>query len=524
VRSFALSSAAFALVLLAPAAALATGFTDVGQDIRAHTETEVEAHGALRLRGDWLSNLDLDRGPTPSGQLLYPVPLSDPKGQSLFVADLRLRTDVAFYAPAAAVAVKVRVDAPDNLVLGSEAEGLPQGSTTQQPITGIRIKRAYGEVLTPIGLLAAGRMGSHWGLGMLTNGGDCTDCDSGDAADRIGFVTPMGGLVWAFAYDFSWSGPLTARREGQRSVDLDPADDVQTVTFAVLSFRDDRARERRREAGKATFEAGTYVSHRWQDKDVPAAYLPVATALPINSSQVMARGYTATALDGWLRFTMPYVHLELEGALLLAHVDQPSLLPGALLNDPADSTQWGLAMESEIGNPESSFGVGLDAGIASGDPAPGFGVKTGVDTRPARPGDLDGPQAAPPTDTRVDNFRFHPDYRVDHILFREIIGTVTDAVYLRPHLRGRLAELGPARLAVSLAAVASWAVEAESAPGRRAPLGVELDPTLSYEHRDGFAAAFDYAALFPMAGLDNPSLGLPAKPAQLARVRLVYAF
>ena len=47
---------------------------------------------------------------------------------------------------------------------------------------------------------------------------------------------------------------------------------------------------------------------------------------------------------------------------------------------------------------------------------------------------------APPRDRTVDNFRFHPDYRIDRILFREIIGTVTDAVYLRPHARATLAK------------------------------------------------------------------------------------
>ena len=43
----------------------------------------------------------------------------------------------------------------------------------------------------------------------------------------------------------------------------------------------------------------------------------------------------------------------------------------------------------------------------------------------AKPGDLDGAKANPPFHTNVDNFRFHPDYRIDRILFREIIGTVT---------------------------------------------------------------------------------------------------
>ena len=52
-------------------------------------------------------------------------------------------------------------------------------------------------------------------------------------------------------------------------------------------------------------------------------------------------------------------------------------------------------------------------------------------------GQLDGPQANLPRDHTVDNFRFHPDYHIDQILFREIIGTVTDAIYVRPHVRAR---------------------------------------------------------------------------------------
>ncbi|MBI5545790.1 MAG: hypothetical protein HY901_18020, partial [Deltaproteobacteria bacterium] len=42
--------------------------------------------------------------------------------------------------------------------------------------------------------------------------------------------------------------------------------------------------------------------------------------------------------------------------------------------------------------------------------------------------------------------------------------------------------------------------------------------------RDGFQAALEYAVLFPLAGLDNPSQGLVAKPAQLMRLHLAYLF
>lgn len=513
-----------AALFLAPATAGATGFTDIGEDIKAQTETTVKITGALRVRGTGYHNLDLDRGPTPSGELLFPVPLSDPKGQWLAAADLRLRTDLSFYAPFASVAVKARIDVPDNLVLGGSPDGIPGGSTTQLPTAALRIKRVYGEALTPFGVLAAGRMGSHWGLGMLTNGGDCADCNSGDAADRIAFITPLGGFIWAASFDFSSTGPSVPGKIPTAAVNVDPTTAVRTVTFAFLRWRDDLARERRRKAGKTTFELGAYVAHRWQKNDVPSTYLPLATQVPLTSAQVMSRGYTATAIDGWTRLSGPWGRIELEGAVLVANVEQPSLIPGVLLNKPVKSLQIGAALESEFGSPESAFTGGIDVGYASGDAAAGFGVNPPLNSAQPKAGDLDGPQGNPPYDNAVNNFRFHPDYRVDRILFREIIGTVTDAVYIRPHVRWNMVRLGTSWLTASLAAVASFTTFATSAPGGKAPLGVEIDPTLSYGSKDGFAAAIEHAALFPLAGLDNVELGMKAKPAQLLRLRLMYAF
>lgn len=72
----------------------------------------------------------------------------------------------------------------------------PAVTSTQLALSdAIRVKRLYGEAVIPFGLVAAGRMGSHWGLGMLTNGGDCADCDSGDSADRIALITPLVGQI-----------------------------------------------------------------------------------------------------------------------------------------------------------------------------------------------------------------------------------------------------------------------------------------------------------------------------------------
>lgn len=513
------------LLAVVPLDASATGFTDIGQVIERAGEATIDVHGQLRSRSELLFNLDLDRGPTPSDQLLFPVPLSDPLGQMLTHFDLRLRGDIDLIAPDPGLALRLRLDILDNLELGSQPDAVPAVTTTQQPPEQpVQIRWAYGQALTPFGLFSVGRMGSHWGLGMLTNGGDCADCDSGDSADRFAFVTPILDHVWAVAFDISSTGPSIDRRSINRTVDLDPADNVRTFTFGMLNFRDELALRRRRLAQRATFEYGAYVSHRWQAQDVPASYLPTDEPVSLDSAQSMARGFSATAFDIWLQLTLENARLAAEAAVLLGTVDQPSLIPGVLLSEPLESLQYGFALESEFGALDAPFSAGLDMGLASGDPAPGFGVNVTSTSSLSEAGDLDGPQFVPGSDHEVDNFCFHADYRVDRILFREIIGTVTDAFYLRPHARWDLAQFGAGTLTASLVAITSWALESSSTPGGDSPLGLEIDPTLYWESTSGFSIAIEYAALFPFSGMDNPQAGLSAQVAQLLRFRLQFVY
>ncbi|PKN42602.1 MAG: hypothetical protein CVU63_12450 [Deltaproteobacteria bacterium HGW-Deltaproteobacteria-20] len=361
---------------------------------------------------------------------------------------------------------------------------------------------------------------------MLGNGGDCADCDSGDAADRIAFATAAASHIFAVAYDFSASGHVVNRADQVRSVDIEPSAAVRTVSVAVLNWRDEAARRRRAKAGKATLEYGAMYARRWQNNDIPATYLPVVAGPEvIDAGQVVGRGLNANVLDFWSRFSLPGFRLEIEGAYSTASFEQASLIPGLEMRQKVEARQYGAALESEVGEEHGLLGAGLDLGYASGDDAPGFGARPPLGSLTApQPGDLDGPQGTPPYDFRVDNFRFHPDYRVDRILFREIIGTVTDAVYLRPHVRLRLLDFGTARLQASLTGIASFANYASSTPGGEKYLGFELNPTLAYTSDDGFGAAFEHAVLFPGAGLNNPDLGLTAKPAQLYRLRLSFGF
>jgi len=492
----------------------------LGDDVLNATET-VHVDGYFRFRGELLHNLDLDHGLTPSGKPLYPVPLSDPSGQNLTHADMRLRTDISIYSPLGDVAVKARLDLLDNMALGSTPEGPPQSTTTQSPGTYLNVKRVWAEALTPFGLLSVGRTGSHWGLGMLTNSGDCLSCDSGDAADRIAFVTPLVGHIFAVAYDIGFVGPNVPRSNG-RTLDLDPSDDVRSFTFAVLNYDTPLAVDRRRSAGKATINYGGFVSYRTQENDVPAWYYPTGDT-GLAPSQVIHRDLSALGADVWGRAVFPFGRIEAEAALLTGRIGQSSLIPGVVFPEALTSTQWGAALQTDFGKADWFTSFGIDAGIASGDSAPGFGARPGPYDPAPQPGDLDGPQANLPHDTTVNNFRFHPDYRVDQILFREIIGTVTDAWYIRPHVDFVFGRVGQGMFRFELAGIYSQALNATSTPGLEAPLGIEINPTLKWEGR-AFSAAIDHAVLLPFSGLDNVSAGLSAKPAQLLRLQLWMEF
>ncbi len=483
--------------------------------------TEIIVHGMLRVRESGLYNMDLDRGLDASGQPIAPIPLDN--GQIVDVGNIRARTDVAVYARGIGVAVKARIDWLDNVPLGGSPDlrgGSPATSGGQLPSYAV-VKRAWGEALTPIGTIAIGRMGAHFGLGIAANGGDCEDCDHGDAADRMAFVSPLFGHFFAFAYDIAARGPFTPSRDGGHDVFIAPSASASGPTFAILKAHSPATLARRADAGYLTLEYAAYVTRRTQDKDVPASYLP--SAAPVDSftaNDLVARGFSATGTGGWLRLSGATFRLEAELAYLHARVDQPSLIPGTVITVPVTSSQLGFAFQTHVVAGPTQ--VGIDGGYASGDDAPGFGAFPTAGQLAPIAGQFEGAQANPPRDRTVDNFRFHPDYRIDQILFREIIGTITDAIYVRPHARATLLTVGSGRIDLLAALIASWAVEPTSTLSGERALGVEVDPELRYANTDGLVANFAYGLFLPGAAFDGSTLA--ARPAQAFRVRVGFIF
>jgi len=517
------------LLLPGPARADEWGLGAVRDPFATPTEQDrfpgLALDGYLRLRSDVLTNLDLDRGPTPStGETFYPLPASDPGGKdTLTSGNLRLRLEPRLDL-GGELSVHARLDLLDGLVLGSTPDlatrwaALNAAATRQQaPADSLVVKQAWGQALTPFGLLLAGRLGVGWGLGVVANDGSCLDCDGGDTVDGLLFAVPVLQHSLGLAYGLSATGAsFDPWGGGGQAVDADPDDDVRSLSLSLLRTATPAVREVLRAGGRNVLDYGLVVAYRWQDVDYPGATGEAGLA-PTAATRV-ARGFSGVLVDGFLAFAGPTHLLELELVLLSASFDDASLLAG-MRTDPVTARQYGGVVRETI-RPRAGLELGLELGLASGDPAPGFGARPRTTQDRARAGDLDGPQLALPEDRRIDNLRFSPDYHVDLILWRELVGTVTAALYLRPRV-----QLGPWRgFTLELVGIYSQAMEATSAPAAEAPLGFETDLALRYASPDGLVCGLQYGLLFPLAGLDNRELGLDARPAQRLHGLLGWVF
>lgn len=503
--------------------AAAPGTTPIDEPTRATAEAKdrrLLVNGFLRTRADLGYGWDLNRGATtsqPTG--LYPGPYHD-AGQSrtLTNLDMRLRVDAAVEV-GHGVSLHFRAHVLDNLRYGSTPEGSFAGAALNQlsPDKPVDVRQAYGQVVLPFGLLQAGRMGAlvDWGTGFFVNSGSGLDDDLGDVGDRISLTVPAAGLLFSVLFEATASGPASdaLRPELRPATDLDPSDDVRTVAFTIARWDTPAMRRRYLEAGETRFNFGLLTSYRWQDYDLaPGATPGVAGAI--------RRGLSAFATDLWARLDVGRFTLEAELAYVHLNIDNASLDPTVILRAPLRGNQLGGVVRADFRATPRLF-TRLEVGFASGDSAPGFGARPGSTS--ARAGDLDGLQfdytrATP--DTTVDNFRFHPNYRIDLILWRRIIGTVTDAVYVRPMVRYRLLPM----LTLEGAVIASFALQANSPPGGHSPLGVETDVALVYEQEHGFVARLEYGVLVPLSGFRNEVLGVDPSTAHALRLLLGFRF
>lgn len=535
----------------------------------------LELNGYFRLRPNLYQNLWLGwTQPDPNGYYLYARPYSNQNSKTDESADTRFRVEPTLNV-SEDIRIKAQIDVLDNLVLGSTPE-----LSTQTPLTvlsqsqvppssflgnlqqsSFQAKRVWAEVtLPPIGQLRFGRMGNHWGLGMYQNDGNCLDCDYGNTVDRLmlamklanHYIIPMidwvgaGALYNSFAGDqlgqpVSFDRPLGAYQYGLQLVRRD--------NDAELKALEDQ--------GKPSINYGFYGTIRTQDHDlvgngaggygqVTAQGTPCASggnsgALAVTPNSPSANNGTPTLCgidarnatfyvpDFWGRYKTRRMRLEVELVYVNGSYTINAETPNNNVDHKINQDAFGGALQTEfkfLSDLQLSFG--FDAGLATGNQAPGFGNQPGRSSpfnNNTQAGSIDGSPISCPDNTEpcqrsnVNAFQFSRDYRIDQILWRQILGNVTDAFFLKPTVKYRFFE----GLEATVSGIYSQAMVGGDTPGGQAPLGLEGDVGVHYHTDDGFVANVDYGILVPFAGLNdyNPATGITTGTSIAQTVRIL---
>jgi hypothetical protein len=279
--------------------------------------------GFYRARGEAFDSLSLsDRDGNPNAE-----------GASSFIdhrftlrPTWNISEHAALHAQLDLFAYTVWGDTPDTFadpvsgatIAMAEADGVTTSGA------GIQAIRAWGEVFSPIGRVAVGRMPMQWGAGILWNDGNQPWNEHGDTADRIQLTTRAGPVFVMGAYDVQYEGFL-----GDESPnDADPqSDDMQSVSLAV-GYRSETA------------GIGLLNNYRYQ---------------PSLSWQA----YTG---DLWGFAQLGPVRAELEAVGIFGAGD---LDTGA--NDVSESA-FGVMLKGDYSSEKLGFGV--EAGLATGDADP----------------------------------------------------------------------------------------------------------------------------------------------------------
>lgn len=455
------------------------------------------------------------------------------------MANMRLRLNPEIHITDG-ISVHAQFDVFDNHILGSTPQGYYAGTrvgspwapitafsqtqvspTPQNSLTpGVNVARAWAEVTnTTLGQIRFGRMPSQWGLGLVANAGNGVDSDFQSHADRLMYAARIRSLRMFIAgfYDFASTGATTQSlryESGQgQPIDVTPLDDVRQYGLAI-GRRVDPAETRQRLArGQVVINGGFYGLYREQDFSGEFAGVDATTGSAESRDQrtignatadyargLIRRDAWAVVADGWFQILHRSFRLELEVAGIFGGVNtQVGNDPGARY---LDIRQLGGAAEFEYRLLNNRLQLEFRTGYASGDSdLEGLNFHNGA-LAPRRGGA-----------TNNTLFRFHPDYRVDMILWRQIFRQVSGAYYFRPGVMYAFVNSPRGdRFYGRASAIWSRASSFVQTRGNDADLGIELNAELTYMSNfrnqaagelpaPGFFASLQYGVLFPMAGL-----------------------
>jgi uncharacterized protein (TIGR04551 family) len=408
--------------------------------------------------------------------------------------------------------------------------------TTQYPpeigsngfTSSIVAKRAWAEIDSEFGSVRFGRMPWNWGRGIAYNDGGCPDCDVGTTVDRVMALTQLYGHQIAVAWDLGPQGYTTQQLSlGQQSpsgyqYDLSQNDDVLQLMASIVR-RDNPVQLRERvDRGEPVLNYGLQVVYRNQGNtatpmDTSSAAMSSTGPMPLTPEQInqaVPFGALSVTPDVWAKFYYKALTLEFEGIGVFGKIDHPGVL--AVDQQQVTLRQLGWVVAGELKLYRDSFFVGLETGGASGDqaedPSQYLNYRWHFVQQPAG-------------DHAINDFHFSPDYHIDEIFFRHIMGTVTNAIYVKPQTSYWF-DLGQNR-AVGLngSIIYSAAQVPVSTPGNAINYGVEADLGASYRNTgEGVYGGVTWGLFFPLAALSRPDSLWGANAANATSAQILRIF
>jgi uncharacterized protein (TIGR04551 family) len=507
-----------------------------------------------------------------------PSQITDCRNKTQAGANLRFRLDPELHV-SDNLRVVSQIDILDNVVMGSTPSGYAfrpaatggYATTTRSQLgvmddtivapqsgvnslqSSIAVKRVWAEYTTPVGQLRFGRMPDHFGLGMVHNSGDGYDDDYQSTIDRLQFISAIKplDLYIGGSWDFPNEGPISQPKlAGGQAYDLGQLDDVNQWSLLVMRKQSQELVKTSLAHDQVVVNGGAYVTLRKQllanDAGGPAT-TNTPTAAP-NVPDANAAGLTQGSArrnaniwlpDLWLQLRYKKFRFEAEGAAVLGSMDSTETAAG-----PTDYTaaarkirEYGFATEIEQKLVEDRLRLNFGVGWASGD-ASAYS-KSSTNNLIAQP------DQQPAVGNTISTFRFHPAYRVDLILNRNLLQRVQGTYYVRPAVEyDFMRKPTGQRLGGGAGIVWTRASEFVQTPGHARDLGIELDGRLYFQSKDGglndrpekmggFFAMLEYGVLFPLAGLDylpgeksseKPLAGATTSAAQILRLYMGVLF
>jgi uncharacterized protein (TIGR04551 family) len=496
----------------------------------------LELDGYFRLRTDWFKNFNLNFRDNPDlGGAPFPRALScgttneEPCDGSLSGTNMRLRLEPTFNLDEG-TSVHVQADIYDNLVLGSTPTGLDLGSmysdtnlppigafgTDQDPAQAgknsdrdaITIKRAWAEVAVPLGILKFGRQPNHWGMGIYANGGGRDpingsydyDGDYGDTVDRVSFSAMIPGTQLRAMVASDWNMTRLVSNQTNANLgheghpfDLDNSDDMNGWTGVISKMDSPQEFRDAVDRGDAAFNYGVYFEYKTQSWDEDLRDFTLGGPLDATTRYV-PRDLKLYTPDVWAKLGVGPVLLEGEVVAQFGNVKH--------LDD------FGIAGEHKIRKiggagrltwkgVEGKLRLGIEGGFASGDQ---WDNSIQGRTNLAYAQQLGVPTVCTAQhECTLSQFAFDRDYKVDMILWRHLVGAVSNAGYAKPFLQYDLTK----SIMFKVANITSFALKPVATPGNSTMYGTEFNGDLGYNGHRVFAG-FSYGVLFPFGALSHP--------------------